>query len=544
MCGLVGIVSLKDNGFSNDQAVMLERSMIFNQLRGEDSTGLVSVDKEDNWFFIKSVGGFRSLLRHQSWNEWRSTVLNRGRLVFGHGRAATRGDINSDNAHPFHIKHANGEIIFMHNGTLTQWQPHLKGMYGYDVDSEFLGAQIAELGAEEALSKVNGAIACMWWDVKENKFNFYKNKERPLYFMINKEGELYLNSEKWVLEYLDFHFKMEVKEINQLDDMKLHSVEVNGENAMKYDIKEIKKYISPIATYIPHFSNRDEYDRVYGVRRSSGYPPWAMYEDFLFEEDKEWWDRSIEIIEWKNGEKVVTHHNKTIVTTKEEPPEPLLLRMYEINSTGNIMKVYKKNADSPLHEHPRYVEVKYEDWKKEKKNKKKEVETPVISINTKKDNVRFNTRHPVTYQKIKHRGDILQGHAHPHLQKYENTLDGSVEIGEVKKCEVIYTEEVYIKNSSNGFANMTKVVCSELKPKQDTYIDYVFFTSEFSKKEVEAIGFFQGIVAAIKLTPEAANVSGGVVTCSLSNVKKIEDHINVQQPSVETAEDKGSSTVH
>lgn len=515
MCGLIGMFSVKDNGFTNEQAKILEESLIFNQLRGDDSTGAACITNKDAWSFIKAVGGYKSLTRHYNFNNFRNTVLNHGRLVFGHGRAATRGLVSIENAHPFHIKRKDQEIIFVHNGTLDNSQS-FPGFYSYSVDSEFLGAMIAEHGAEKALSEVNGAIACMWWDVTDNTFNFYHNADRPLNFMITKSGEFFLNSEKWLLNYINWKFKLGVSEksIYGIEEMAWHKLSINGDNAGKYYITRIKRpKIVKAKNWASIYSNGYEDDSCGIVYRPAYHNNHLISVPTILPEDKEFWNREIDIIEWINGNKIVKYRNGTVETCKEEPPEKGLLRMYEIKGTGNVMKAYQSEANAA----PLYVEKKFAEWLEEKKRAL--LRTPE---RTKKDDtttiIRFTTRHPKTKSKVKHYGEVLKGSDKPHLQLYRNNIEGEIKIGQKMTVEVLYCEDKLLKNA--GDKPMVKVICSEMTPNQgQTYVDYVFYTS-LTKEQVDRARIFQGLIGSITLsTVEEQHVSGAVAICSLYNVE-------------------------
>lgn len=554
MCGLVALFSTKNNGFSSDEGRMLEESMIFNQLRGDDSTGAVCITNKDNWAYVKSLGGYKSFTRHTGFTDFRKMFMNDGRLVFAHGRAATRGQVTIDNAHPFHIKHGDGEIVFIHNGTLD-YDQSLKGMWDYRVDSEYLGAMIAKHGAEKALSEVNGAIACMWWDVNDNTFNFFHNKDRPLCFMRTKTGEFFLNSELWVLKYLNWKNNLGVpdKEIYMIDEMSWHKTKVNGDGAAKYHITKIKKARN-VVKYIP----RQEY--AYGRRVAEYYDDddIAHWNDtynhnrnviplILPPEEKEFWDRKIESIEWlrmgDKWQKVISYRDRHVHRENVDgPPEPDLLRMYELKQSGDVMKVYEgREGNRSLI----YVTSKYDHFVEDKRKKLAEEKAERTPERTKENEkgvttIRFNTRHPATKDKVKHYGEILSGADKPHLQVYENSVDGKTSIGREVIVEMLYCDEKDVKSSPNG--KMVRVVCSELKPKQDTYIDYVFY-SHMTKAEVERIKIFRGVVGGITLsTIEEQKESGAIVICSLYNVGEADlrqDNDNDEKV-IETA----AATVH
>src|SRR5512146_2751268 len=140
MCGLVAIFSRSDNGFTADEMGALELSMLFNQMRGDDSTGLVGIDKAKLWHALKNVGGWKAFTRHSDYDHLRKIIYNKGVLAFGHGRAATRGVVNFNNSHPFVVKKPDdkGDIVLVHNGTLDYDQPRGDMWKVSNVDSEWM----------------------------------------------------------------------------------------------------------------------------------------------------------------------------------------------------------------------------------------------------------------------------------------------------------------------------------------------------------------------------------------------------------------------
>jgi glucosamine 6-phosphate synthetase-like amidotransferase/phosphosugar isomerase protein len=160
MCGLVGLISRGENGLKVDEWTQMEHSMVFNQMRGDDSTGMLCISNKEKYGLVKAVGGYKALGRHVKFGEFKSFALNHGQIVLGHGRAATRGQVTTDNAHPFIVERPekNNDLVLMHNGTL-EWNQPLGDMWKLsNVDSEWLAMMIAHHGAEKALSEIKGAI--------------------------------------------------------------------------------------------------------------------------------------------------------------------------------------------------------------------------------------------------------------------------------------------------------------------------------------------------------------------------------------------------
>lgn len=544
MCGLVAILSKKSNGFTQDEGAMLNISMMLNQVRGDDSTGLVCIDNKNNWSYIKSVGGVKSLVSHKDYDDFRKVIMNDGRLVMGHGRAATRGTVTVENAHPFHIKEREGEIIFMHNGTLHSYQT-LGSIYQHAVDSEYLGTMIARHGAEKALSEIDGAMAVMWWDIKEQTFNFYRNTERPLHYMISKSGEIYLNSEKWVLEFLNHRYKLGIpdKDIYQLQDMIHNSYKVNGKHAGELRatkiVKAVKTYSRGVWGAGGKYSDYlgDSFDAgMYGVQTRTMRTP---YDDTPPPEDKEFWDRDIDTIEWKDGNKVIIYRDRHITTeVGKSPPEADLVRMYEVKHSGDVMKAYQRPGASALH----YVCLKYTDHVKEKalREPAKQEKGKVITLHAPKPHeVKFTTR-AHNNAKVKHTGVILPGNSAPHLQRYANTTDGGIEIGQVKQVEVCYSEAL------EKSPQMLRVVCAEVKEKQDMYIDYVFYTSDFTKEQIDKTRFFGGVIGSITMANrDYALANGAYAIAGLCQVQPIQEpESNATAAAVEAPAAQGSSSIH
>lgn len=546
MCGLVAICSNQQKGFSNTEYAMFEHSMIFNQLRGDDSTGVALIDNDNVWEFVKEVGGFKALKGHLYYEDFKKSLLGEGRLVMGHGRAATRGNVTVNNAHPFMFedKEKGTGLVFMHNGTLNTYQPGLEGMHKYSVDSEFLAAAIHKHGAEKALSEVEGAVACLWWDMKENTFNFYHNADRPLYYMVSKQGAFYLNSEQWILEYLNWKFKLGIPEKNlyAVAEMKWHSIKINDKKHI-YNIVDIKKPDRPRYSgsygYYGMYNVVDNDDPLITVTRPNG-----ITIPSLCEENKEFWDRDIDTIEWINGDQHILYRNKTKTILKGvAPPKKGLLRMYESMQTGNRVSVF----DVEGMEKPMYVFETIEQWAGDLSSVRfldptPEKKNPVL-LTTQEDPedeegevdeknarsvpriknriIRFHTKHPVTKKKVKHRGVLLKGAMAPHLEEYINTLDGHTIIGRTLNLELLYAEDKEITiNGRRGI--MVRVVCCEIKPTQDTYIDYEFYTTEKNKKEIEEIRYFTGVIGGLRLTTVAEQkISGACCLGSLHSIKFI-----------------------
>lgn len=197
MCGLVSVISSSDNGFRQGERETFESMLFLNQLRGSDSTGIFSVDNDGKLDWVKQLGAPQKLFAESRYKQILGRAFQRGQVLVGHGRYATRGDAaNVNHAHPFQKNRENGSsIVLVHNGTLDAWQPW-DGLKDFEVDSEWFAALIAgDLGYETVLEKIRGAVATIWYDSMDGRTYWYRNQDRPLSFVQDKNGTIYLNSE-------------------------------------------------------------------------------------------------------------------------------------------------------------------------------------------------------------------------------------------------------------------------------------------------------------------------------------------------------------
>ncbi len=194
MCGLVGLIARKSQGFLHSHMELMQNLLLLDQLRGDDSTGVFTVLKDSN-VVITKVGSHPShLFETASWNKHKTKAVNNGRVMIGHNRKATMGVVNSANAHPFH----EDNIVLVHNGTLRGGHKQLADT---EVDSHAVCHAFAEKGAEEVLKTLDAAFAFIWWDIEANKLYAVRNDERPLNLVQTPDLNI-LCSEAWMAEVL------------------------------------------------------------------------------------------------------------------------------------------------------------------------------------------------------------------------------------------------------------------------------------------------------------------------------------------------------
>ncbi len=215
LCGIVGIFG--EPGGKNVKVFtdMLQMDVI----RGWDSTGIAVVDKKGTWEYTKNVGLPQVIL---SDHQVKHGMLGHKRgpaqmLILGHNRAATKGGVSIDNAHPF--EH-NG-IILVHNGTLFNWESIQQGAeQRFPTDSEAICWHISKHGVASMYEKMDGAAMLVWWDDEHGRLNFLSNGKRSfLYGYTEGRKQLVFASEAWFIKGACKRNQME------LEDDKLYKVD-------------------------------------------------------------------------------------------------------------------------------------------------------------------------------------------------------------------------------------------------------------------------------------------------------------------------------
>lgn len=167
--------------------------LVLDQLRGRDSTGVLSVKRHTDHQILKVVGGPEELTYDKRYDDLFKGAIN---ALIGHNRWKTKGSVNRRNAHPFETPN----LIGVHNGTLNnQWK--LDNGNSFDVDSEALFHHMDKNGVKHTMDTADGAYALVWWNKKEQTVNFVRNKDRPLFLAYTKDKKvMFLASEGWMIE--------------------------------------------------------------------------------------------------------------------------------------------------------------------------------------------------------------------------------------------------------------------------------------------------------------------------------------------------------
>ena len=194
-------------------------------LRGDDATGMCAVNNKSGATMLKAACDASWFMYDKEYQETRPQWIKDGKALLGHNRKATIGARVDDNAHPFVI---DDRHIFFHNGTLHNH----KQLANTEVDSEALGMVLTKCEGDveklsEALSKVYGAYACVWYDADKDTVYFLRNSQRPLSFVITKCGTIAYASEAWMAHGSLVRNGFVVEEIKALKEDVLYSIDVS-----------------------------------------------------------------------------------------------------------------------------------------------------------------------------------------------------------------------------------------------------------------------------------------------------------------------------
>lgn len=216
-------------------------------LRGPHSTGVAAVDKDKVISVLKRAEHAFDFLQDRRADRIINGQVN---VLLGHNRWATKGAINSRNAHPFKFD----GIVGVHNGTLRgQWR--LPDNKEFDVDSENIYHSIKEKGIDWTHENLEGAYALAWYDRETNQIQMVRNNERDLYYAFTKDKKtLCWASEYHMLTWLAGRNNIELEQGFQLAEHTLNSFEVPlgmAHQTVVFDkvrIRKLAPFVQPVYT--------------------------------------------------------------------------------------------------------------------------------------------------------------------------------------------------------------------------------------------------------------------------------------------------------
>ena len=504
---------------------------------------------------MKEVGGPGRLFSSKMWDDWKTLMYREGKMMFGHGRAATRGSTTVDNAHPFVEDKPNGKgkIILVHNGTLHDYQ-ELDGMKKFDVDSHWLTHCLATHGAKTTFEKVNGPMACIYYDTEEETINVFRNIERPLAFVKVKTGEYIINSELAVLMFLKYQFHLNF-ERDDVKEFKSHTL-----YSMPYDQMEkgwVITDLPKVHRIYPGSGGRnsrdylldgeDDYEGIWGHTRppyapTVTQPPWknSNLTGERTEVPHAQWNlmpRSYEMdIEHLFAGRIkrvefLARARKTVMPHGEFWTENVgaykpFLHTMELNSDGSqaVMKYHDGGGSAWVNERPRPAVLLKPPLPAPKSDPLPGTEAPAKQEDTfcladtdfrvgKKK--RFKTTLS-TGKKIDHWAKVTKTYPR-HFEEYWNAHDDRLTVGDTVRCEIYDVRDV-------GPTAGCRVRCTRVRSPADKYVDFYFYDHKMTKGQLERVAFVEGKIQIMRLAShEEWKENGSLVRILLGNLEYIHD---------------------
>lgn len=199
MCGIVGVMG--HNGqYPVDYGKIFRQLLIVDTLRGEDSTGVLSLVGKKKLIQIREPYDGYTFVWQKPFFDLMDKHNRQHKFLLGHNRAATVGEVTKETAHPFVFS----QVAGVHNGTISSfgdWERKDKDMAQYEVDSQQLYFLINKYGIEAALKETYGSYALVYFDYKTKTLNFIRNNLRPLWFAHTPQG-MFWASERDMLEWI------------------------------------------------------------------------------------------------------------------------------------------------------------------------------------------------------------------------------------------------------------------------------------------------------------------------------------------------------
>lgn len=181
MCGIWGIIPGQTTVGLNVRK-FIESCAIAGTVRGDHGTGIMMLGKNGVHEIIKGAEDGIDLLTYKQASKAIYEAPSDVWAYVGHNRAATRGPIDDDSAHPFR----HGNITLVHNGFISnaEWLPGTVTSKDKNrVDSDLLCQSINDVGYEKAIDRAYGAYALCWHDQRDNALRMLRNSQRPMHMM-------------------------------------------------------------------------------------------------------------------------------------------------------------------------------------------------------------------------------------------------------------------------------------------------------------------------------------------------------------------------
>lgn len=260
MCGIVGCVMKGKSGFYKKNEDIFFELLFADQVRGEDSTGIIGVEKDGQFHIAKEAVKASEFIPKIKATTLTTGMWNNGKAYIGHNRKKTVGKVDDESAHPFVV---DDTFAMVHNGTLEK---HYELAKGFSVDSEALAHHLAgalktafdegdtktEKHFEDALAKIEGAYAVAMYDQRRHKIFLTRNKERPL-SLIETDDAWYFMSESlmgvWLLcRGYPARYQYDKIKVSSIEEHEVVTFNLESGTMGRVQLHPVKKYKSSTTT--------------------------------------------------------------------------------------------------------------------------------------------------------------------------------------------------------------------------------------------------------------------------------------------------------
>lgn len=247
MCGIVSLFN-GEKGYIRDVQLAFSQLLAANTVRGVHSTGILYGGDYAAELYKKTVPGYDFVELPVVDRVLTSYEVNK--FIIGHNRAATRGSVSIDNAHPFEHGHISG----VHNGTLTTYKNLVEGIDPYyAVDSEYIFRGLEQRGTAELIPLINGAFNLLWYNSTDDTVHMIRNEQRPYYFAKIKDRDILFGaSEMAMMQWIINRNGLQIEDVIVPDAMTEYVFDcggnMNAPTEIKHEEYEIPVYKTPAAT--------------------------------------------------------------------------------------------------------------------------------------------------------------------------------------------------------------------------------------------------------------------------------------------------------
>lgn len=232
-------------------------------VRGWDSTGVFNAKPDGSTMMFKQASVPTEFLQR---TQAKKVISEAGVFsLVGHNRAATKGLVNDDNAHPFQ----HDAVIGVHNGTLRTTH-QLPNSAKFVVDSDNLYYAMSQEGIDTLIPKVNGAYALVWHDAREaGAVYVLRNSERPLWYAHSKDkATCFIASEYPMIGLATDNTRAKIElaadpkgyKYFNFKTMTLYRI---GSDAVVEEVRALTEYTPPVTTYSGYTGAGDYGDNAY-----------------------------------------------------------------------------------------------------------------------------------------------------------------------------------------------------------------------------------------------------------------------------------------